>query len=96
MPTTNLKNITIKKLEDKNFKPYYVIVNNDNQDENEVSAKQAFFCFEWTVKEGWQDLVNNYENIKEVEIEFEEKEHNFKTYRKVISLYTQQEEEIII
>ncbi len=45
MPTTNLKNITIKKLEDRNFKPYYLIVNNDNQDE-------AFFCFEGTVKSG--------------------------------------------
>ena len=30
MPTTNLKNITIKKLEDKNLNPYYIIVNNDN------------------------------------------------------------------
>ena len=25
MPTLNLKNITIKKLEDRNFKPYYVL-----------------------------------------------------------------------
>ena len=33
MPAVNLTNITIKKLEDRNFKPYYVIVNNDNQDE---------------------------------------------------------------
>jgi hypothetical protein len=41
-------------------------------------------------------LVSNYENIKEAEIEFEEKEANFKTYRKVISVYTQQEGEIII
>ena len=89
MPTTNLKNITIKKLEDKNFKPYYVIVNNDNQDE-------AYFCFEWTVKEGWQELVSNWENLKEVEIEFEEKEANFKTYRKVVSLYASQEGEFII
>jgi hypothetical protein len=45
MPTLNLKNITIKKLEDKNFKPYYLIVNNENSDE-------AFFCFEGTVKSG--------------------------------------------
>ena len=45
MPTTNLKNITIKKLEDRNFKPYYVIVNNDNQDE-------AFFYFKETIKDG--------------------------------------------
>jgi hypothetical protein len=33
MPTLNLKNITIKKLEDRNFKPYFLIVNNDNSDE---------------------------------------------------------------
>ncbi|KLL05206.1 MAG: hypothetical protein MRERV_3c002 [Mycoplasmataceae bacterium RV_VA103A] len=97
MPTTSLTNITIKKMEDRNFKPYFLVINNDNQDE-------AFFCFEWTLKSGWQDLVNNYENIKEVEIEFEEKrssvgdqrEDNFKTYRKVVSLYTLNEENIII
>ena len=39
MPAVNLKNITIKKLEDRNLKPYYLIVNNDNQDE-------AYFAFE--------------------------------------------------
>jgi len=89
MPTLNLTNITIKKLEDKNFNTYYLIVNNDNQDE-------AFFCFEGTIKVGWQELVNNYENIREVEIEFEEKENNFKTYRKVISLYAPSENEVLI
>ena len=89
MSSLNLKNITIKKLEDKNFNTYYLIVNNDNQDE-------AYFCFEWTLKEGWTDLVNNWETIKEVEIEFEEKENNFKTYRKVISLYTEQTDNIIV
>jgi hypothetical protein len=31
---------------------YYLIINNDNLDE-------AFFCFEKTVKEGWDNLVNN-------------------------------------
>jgi len=36
--------------------------------------------------------VNNYENIREVEIEFEEQEKGLKTYRKVISLYTPQAE----
>jgi len=89
MPTLNLKNITIKKLEDKNFNTYYLIVNNDNQDE-------AFFCFEWTLKEGWIDLKNNWESIKEVEIEFEENEKNFKTYRKVVSFYSPQTEEILV
>ena len=89
MPTLNLKNITIKKLEDKNFNTYYLIVNQDNPDE-------AFFCFEKAVKSGWDSLINNWENLKEVEIEFEEKENNFKTYRKVISLYAPQTEEIFV
>lgn len=87
MPAINLKNI--KKLEDRNFKPYYLIVNNDNSDE-------AFFCFEGTVKNGWDSLVDNWENLKEVEIEFEEKEQNFKTYRKVINVYAPNEGEFII
>ena len=45
MPTTNLKNIIIKKLQDKNFNDYYLIMNKENQDE-------AYFCFEKAVKEG--------------------------------------------
>jgi hypothetical protein len=65
-----------------------VIVNNDNQDE-------AYFCFEWTVKDGWTDLVNNWENIKEVELEFIENERNFKVYKKVVSLWTSQGEIIV-
>ena len=89
MPTLNLKNITIKKLEDRNLNPYYLIVNQDNSEE-------AFFCFEKTVKEGWDNLVNNWENLQEVEIEFTENENNFKTYRKVVSLYSQKEGEFII
>lgn len=89
MPTLTLQNITIKKLEDKNFNTYYLIVNQDNQDE-------AFFCFEKTVKEGWNNLVNNWESIKEIELEFEEKETNFKIYRKVVNLYSPKEGEFII
>ena len=89
MPTLNLKNITIKKLEDRNFNTYYLIVNNDNQDE-------VYFCFEKTVKDGWTDLVNNWENLKEVEIEYTEKENNFKTYRQVVSFYSPQTEEFIV
>ena len=88
MPSVNLKNITIKKLQDKNFNDYFLIVNQENENE-------AYFCFEKAVKEGWQDLTNNWEQIKEVEIEFEEKEANFKTYRKVISLYTSEGDFIV-
>lgn len=80
MPTLNLQNITIKKLADKNLNTYYLIINNDNQDE-------AFFCFEGTVnQEGWQELEDNYENIKEVEIEYNEKESGLKVYRRVVNL----------
>jgi len=89
MPSLNLKNITIKKLQDKNFNDYFLIVNNENSDE-------AFFCFEWTLKEGWTDLKNNWENIREVEIEYTENEKDFKTYRKVVSFYSPQTEEIIV
>ena len=89
MPALNLRNITIKKLEDRNFKPYYLIVNNDNQDE-------AYFCFEGTVKSGWDSLVSNYENIREAEIEFEEKENNFRIYRKVVRVYVLGEGEFLI
>ena len=52
MPTTNLKNITIKKLTDIRMNDYYLIVNNDNQDE-------AYFCFSGAVKKGWDNLANN-------------------------------------
>jgi hypothetical protein len=45
MPVINLKNITIKKLEDKNFNTYFLILNNDNNDE-------TYFCFKETIKEG--------------------------------------------
>ena len=89
MPILNLKNITIKKLQDKNLNPHFLRINNDSLDE-------AYFCFEWTVREGWTNLINNWDNIKEVEIEFEEKENDYRTYRKVISLYAPQENEIII
>ena len=40
-----LDNVSVKKREDKNFNTYFIIVNNDNQDE-------AYFCFERAVKEG--------------------------------------------
>lgn len=84
MPAVNLKNITIKQKEDKNFNKYYLIVDNDSDN--------VYFCFEGAVRNGWQDLVNNYENIKEVEIEFEV---NDKGNNKVVSLYTFEGEIIV-
>jgi hypothetical protein len=87
MPAVNLKNITIKKLIDKNLNDYFLIVNNDNQEE-------AYFCFEKTIKESeWIDLINDYEAIREVELEFEV---NDRGYKRVISLYPIREGEIIV
>lgn len=84
MPAVNLKNITIKEKQDKNFNKYYLIVDNDSD--------SAYFCFERTVKEGWNESVNNYENIREVELEFETNERG---NNKVISVHVEQGEIII-
>jgi len=86
MPTVNLTNITIKKLQDKNLNNYYLIVNNDNQDE-------VYFCFEGAVKDGWDNLINNWENIREVELEYETNE---KGNQRVISIFTPQGNEFIV
>lgn len=40
--------------------------------------------------------MNNWENLKEVEIEFIENERDFKVYRKVVSVYAPNEGDIII
>jgi hypothetical protein len=66
-----------------------LILNNDNTDE-------VYFCFKETIKDDWDNLTKNWESIREVELEFTEKESNFKTYRKVISLYIPKEEEIFV
>ena len=78
MPSANLKNISIRELKDKNQNSYFLIVNNDNQDE-------VYFCFPKAVREGWTELANNWQKIKEVEIEYEVNE---KGNRKVTSLWT--------
>ena len=85
MPTLNLKNITISQREDKNFKSYYLIVDKDTDN--------AYFCFPGAVRSGWEDLTNGYQNIKEVELEFEV---NDRGNNKVVSLYAIKEGEIIV
>jgi len=84
MPITNLKNITIDERQTINGDKFFIIKDNDNN--------QAYFCFQNKLKEGWTDLVSNKENIKEVEIEYIEQERG----NKVISLWTSQEEDIIV
>ena len=85
MTTLNLKNITIKEKQDKNLKPYYLIVDKDTE--------QAYFCFSGAVKSGWKDLITDYQNIREVELEFETNERG---NNKVVSLYAIREEDIIV
>ena len=85
MSSLNLKNITIKPKEDKNLNPYYLIVDND--------TNQAYFCFSGAVKSGWEDLIADYQNIKEVEVEFETNE---KGNNKVVSLFAIREGDIIV
>ena len=80
MATIKLNNFEIKRLEDKNLNPYYLIVNNDNRDD-------AYFCFERLVKEGW-DILNKNPTPINIEIEYEESEQNGKIYKRVTALYT--------
>ena len=78
--TIKLNNFEIKRLEDKNLNPYYLIVNNNNRDE-------AYFCFERMVKEGWDILSKSPAPIN-IEIEYEENEQNGRLYKRVTALYT--------
>jgi hypothetical protein len=80
MATIKLNNFEIKRLEDKNLNPYYLIVNNENRDE-------AYFCFERLVKEGW-DILNKSPTPINIEIEYEESEQNGRIYKRVTALYT--------
>ena len=85
MPPITLQNPIIQQKQTYNQKDYFLI-----KDPNDFD--NAFFAFEWTVKEGWQDLVNNWEQIKELEIEYTENGN----YKKVVSLYIFQEGEVIL
>ncbi|KLL02356.1 MAG: hypothetical protein MRERC_2c092 [Mycoplasmataceae bacterium RC_NB112A] len=85
MTTINLKNIIIKEKEDKNFNKYYLIIDQETD--------QAYFCFEKAVREGWNELVSNWESIKEVELEFETNERG---NNKVISIFVNKEDEVLL
>ena len=84
MPTLTLQNITITQKEDKNFNKYYLIIDKDTDN--------PYFCFSGAVKSGWEDLITDYQNICEVELEFE---INDRGNNKVVSLYAIKEGEII-
>jgi hypothetical protein len=42
----------------------------------------------------WQELKDNYEIIKEVEVEYSEKESGLKVYRKVVNLQVKEQSEL--
>jgi hypothetical protein len=86
MPTLNLKNITIKKLQDKNLQDYYLIIDQNDND-------KAYFCFPKTLQSGWDNLVNNYQNITEVELEYET---NDRGNNKVTNLFTNSGDEVFV
>lgn len=83
METLNLTNITIKEKQDINQQTYYLIVDNNTD--------SAYFCFSGAVKSGWDNLVSNWENMREVELEYET---NARGNNKVVSLHTGQENTI--
>jgi len=58
---------------------YFIIFDNDNQDNN-----NAYFCWETSVKTSWGDLVKERENWKEIEIEYEDKEKG----NKVVNIWS--------
>ncbi|CAG8695029.1 10382_t:CDS:1, partial [Racocetra persica] len=63
--------------EDKNFKTYYLIFDDDTKD--------AYFCFEGKVKEGWDVLSKNPSPLN-IEVEYEENEQNGRIYKRATAL----------
>lgn len=66
MPALELKNFTITKLKNQFQKDYYLIKDNETD--------KAYFCFQKSLKEGWEELENNFQNLKNLEIEYLESE----------------------
>lgn len=75
MPSIELKNFSIIKLTDKNQNPYYLIKDNETD--------KAYFCFQKSLKEGWEELEQNHQTLNHLEIEYLEKEKG----NQVISLF---------
>lgn len=77
MKTKHLTNLKIIEKQDKNLNTYYIIFNQDTEQE-------AYFCFNGTVKEGWEELKKHWPNITEIEFEYEELEKG----NKVVNILT--------
>jgi len=68
MTTKKLTNFKVIKRQDSKGQDYFIIF-----DENNPGRNNAYFCWEGSVKKGWDDLIKNRDNWKEIEIEWEEK-----------------------
>jgi hypothetical protein len=80
MATTKLSNFEIKKRTDKNLQEYFMIINNDNNDD-------VYFCFKTKVQEGWEILTKIPSPVS-IEIEYEENEQNGRIYKRALALFT--------
>jgi hypothetical protein len=77
MKLQELTNIKIIEKQDKNLNTYYIIFNQD-------STNEAYFCWEKTIKTGWQEFKSNWANIQRIEFEYEETEKG----NKVINIFS--------
>ena len=74
-----LTNFKVIERQDSKGQDYFIIF-----DENNPGKNNAYFCWEGSVKTGWDDLKKNRDNWKEIEIEWEEKEKG----NKVINIWS--------
>lgn len=79
MEKLKLTNFKIIEKESIKGDTYFIIFDDDNEGGN-----NAYFCWQGTLKTGWEDLKNNYDNLKEIEIEWEAKEK----WNRVINLWS--------
>ena len=64
MASKKLTNFKIIERQDSKGNDYYIIFDNDQEYGN-----NAYFCWKGTVKTGWEDLIRNRDNMKEIEID---------------------------
>jgi len=68
--TIKLTNASIDKRKNVKGEDFYIIFDNDN--------KNAYFCFQNKLRDNWKDLTHYYQDIKEIEFEYEEQERGSK------------------
>jgi len=73
----SLTNIKIIQKQDKNLNDYYIIFNQN-------STNEAYFCWEKSIKIGWDQFQSNWTKISRIEFEYEELEKG----NKVINIIT--------